>query len=262
MSRYFAGRWCSNTSGGSTTWSSTLTRIRSSRRSIAADNAADRCTGTFPGPRAAQRVRRGGRPLRRPGHPGHERARCSKRRRSGARSTTPGSRRVTSRDWRARATAGMHEVMLAEYLGIQPKWMESSSVGGSSFEFHTMHAYRAIQNGDVDTVAVVYGNNQLTSFGRTLGTGGGGMRGGRRDAAADGLRIPDRAHARRVVRHGRAASHARVRHDARTAGIDLGADARTRGTKSATPCTATRSPSTTCSRRSSSPTRCTSSTAA
>jgi acetyl-CoA acetyltransferase len=73
---------------------------------------------------------------------------------------------------------GMHEVMLAEYLGIQPQWMESSSVGGSSFEFHTMHAYRAIQNGDVDTVAIVYGNNQLTSFGRTLGTGGGGMRGG------------------------------------------------------------------------------------
>src|SRR6266516_7001664 len=73
---------------------------------------------------------------------------------------------------------GMHEVMLAEYLGLTPRWMESSSVGGSSFEFHTMHAYRAIQNGDVDSVAVVYGNNQLTSFGRTLGTGGGGMRGG------------------------------------------------------------------------------------
>ena len=32
MSLYFAGRWCSNTSGGSTTWSSTLTRIMSSRR--------------------------------------------------------------------------------------------------------------------------------------------------------------------------------------------------------------------------------------
>jgi acetyl-CoA acetyltransferase len=73
---------------------------------------------------------------------------------------------------------GMHEVQLAEYLGIRPHWMESTSVGGSSFEFHTMHAYRAIQNGDVDTVAIVYGNNQLSSFGRTLGTGGGGQRGG------------------------------------------------------------------------------------
>src|SRR3954466_2150013 len=72
---------------------------------------------------------------------------------------------------------GMHEVMLAEYLGLTPRWMESTSVGGSSFEFHTMHAYRAIQNGDVDTVAIVYGNNQLSASGRTLGTGGGGARG-------------------------------------------------------------------------------------
>src|SRR6478672_4023642 len=69
---------------------------------------------------------------------------------------------------------GMHEVMLAEYLGLTPRWLESSSVGGSSFEFHAMHAYRAIQAGDVDTVAIVYGNNQLSQFGRTLGTGGGG----------------------------------------------------------------------------------------
>ena len=69
---------------------------------------------------------------------------------------------------------GMHDVMVAEYLGLQPHWLESSSVGGSSFEFHAMHAYRAIQAGDVDTVAIVYGNNQLSQFGRTLGTGGGG----------------------------------------------------------------------------------------
>jgi acetyl-CoA acetyltransferase len=69
---------------------------------------------------------------------------------------------------------GMHEVMLAEYLGLTPTWLESSSTGGSSFEFHTMHAFRAIEAGDVDTVAIVYGNNQLSASGRTLGTGGGG----------------------------------------------------------------------------------------
>src|SRR5439155_25326028 len=55
---------------------------------------------------------------------------------------------------------GMHEVMLAEYLGVRPRWMESTSVGGSSCEFHTLHAYRAIQNGDVDMVPIVYGTNQ------------------------------------------------------------------------------------------------------
>ena len=71
---------------------------------------------------------------------------------------------------------GMHEVAVAEYLGIQPQWMESTSCGGSSFEFHIQHAFRAIEAGDVDTVAVVYGNNQLSANGRTLGTGGGGTR--------------------------------------------------------------------------------------
>jgi acetyl-CoA acetyltransferase len=69
---------------------------------------------------------------------------------------------------------GMHEVMVAEYLGLRPRWLESTSCGGSSFEFHLLHAYRAIEAGDVDTVAVVYGNDQLSASGRTLGTGGGG----------------------------------------------------------------------------------------
>jgi acetyl-CoA acetyltransferase len=73
---------------------------------------------------------------------------------------------------------GMHEVMLAEYLGLTPRWLDSTSCGGSSFEFHALHAFRAIQAGDVDTVAIVYGNNQLSASGRTLGTGGGRGRGG------------------------------------------------------------------------------------
>ena len=57
---------------------------------------------------------------------------------------------------------GMHEVMLAEYLGITPRWMESTSIGGSSFEFHAHHAFRAIEAGDVDVGRDhVYGRNQL-----------------------------------------------------------------------------------------------------
>jgi acetyl-CoA acetyltransferase len=73
---------------------------------------------------------------------------------------------------------GMHEVAVAEYLGITPAWLDSTSCGGSSFEFHALHAYRAIEAGDVDVVAICYGSNQLTANGRTLGTGGGGGRGG------------------------------------------------------------------------------------
>src|SRR5438094_116811 len=58
---------------------------------------------------------------------------------------------------------GMHEVQLAEYLGLTPHWLDSTSCGGSSFEFHALHAYRAIQAGDADTVAIVYGNNELSA---------------------------------------------------------------------------------------------------
>ena len=126
---------------------------------------------------------------------------------------------------------GMHEVQLAEYLGLTPRWLESTRVGGSSFEFHAMHAYRAIQNGDVDTVAIVYGNNQLVGVraARWEPAAAVARRWRHGDAAADGVRVPDRAHARRLVRDGRATAHARVRHDARTTRVDRGADARARG---------------------------------
>jgi acetyl-CoA acetyltransferase len=66
---------------------------------------------------------------------------------------------------------GMHEVQLAEYLGIRPRWLDSTSCGGSSFEFQAHHAYRAIEAGDVDTIAIVYGNTQFSTSGRSLGTG-------------------------------------------------------------------------------------------
>jgi len=81
--------------------------------------------------------------------------------------------------------SGLHEVQLAEYLGLAPRWLESTSVGGSSFEFHLLHAYRAIEAGDVDTVAIVYGNNELSAAGRSLGTGRSGGGGG-----AGGLPLP------------------------------------------------------------------------
>jgi len=66
---------------------------------------------------------------------------------------------------------GMHEVAVAEYLGIRPRLLDSTAVGGSSFEFHLQHAYRAVEAGDVDTVAIVYGNPQVSERGRSLGTG-------------------------------------------------------------------------------------------
>ena len=114
----------------------------------------------------------------------------------------------------------MHEVQLAEYLGLTPRWMESTSVGGSSFEFHTMHAYRAIQNGDADTIAIVYGNNQLSASGRTLGTGGGGGGRGMAMPLPMAYEFPTGLTLVGAYAMAGATAHARVRHQARTARVD------------------------------------------
>jgi acetyl-CoA acetyltransferase len=47
-------------------------------------------------------------------------------------------------------------VGLAEYLGIHPRYLESTSSGGSSFEIHAEHAAAAIATGLADVVVSVY----------------------------------------------------------------------------------------------------------
>lgn len=65
---------------------------------------------------------------------------------------------------------------IAEYLGINYKYIDSTYTGGSSFEQHVQHAALAIEAGVCDTVLVTYGSDLLSSVGRTLGTGGGDLR--------------------------------------------------------------------------------------
>jgi acetyl-CoA acetyltransferase len=65
-------------------------------------------------------------------------------------------------------------VVMAEYLGIDHRWIDSTMTGGSSFEFHVQHARAAIREGLCDTVLVTYGSDYLSRMGRTLGTGGFG----------------------------------------------------------------------------------------
>ena len=63
-------------------------------------------------------------------------------------------------------------VTMAEYLGIDHRYIDGTMTGGSSFEFHVQHAAAAIRQGLCDTVLVTYGSDQLTRMGRMLGTGG------------------------------------------------------------------------------------------
>ncbi|MYR07966.1 thiolase [Gordonia sp. SID5947] len=51
---------------------------------------------------------------------------------------------------------------LAEYLGIQPKYMDTSSVGGCSFETHVGHAMAAIEAGMIDVALITYGSTAKT----------------------------------------------------------------------------------------------------
>jgi acetyl-CoA acetyltransferase len=68
--------------------------------------------------------------------------------------------------------AGDDPVTMAEYLGIQHRYIDGTMTGGSSFEFHVQHAAAAIREGLCDTVLVTYGSDFLSRMGRTLGTGG------------------------------------------------------------------------------------------
>src|SRR5712691_8298996 len=44
------------------------------------------------------------------------------------------------------ATAGISPAQLTEYLGIMPRWIDGTSVGGGSFLIHVSHAVAAIAN--------------------------------------------------------------------------------------------------------------------
>jgi acetyl-CoA acetyltransferase len=59
---------------------------------------------------------------------------------------------------------------MAEYLQINHRWIDGTSVGGSSFEFYVQHAAAAIKARSCDTVLVTYGSDLLSRVGRMLGT--------------------------------------------------------------------------------------------
>jgi acetyl-CoA acetyltransferase len=61
---------------------------------------------------------------------------------------------------------------LVEYLGLDCRWVDGTTVGGSSYVYHLQHAAAAIRDGSCDTVLVTYGQKYLSGLGRTLGTRG------------------------------------------------------------------------------------------
>ena len=101
-------------------------------------------------------------------------------------------------------------VGLAEYLGVHPRFTDSTNTGGSSFEVHVEHAAAAIAAGIADVIVSVYASTPRGDRARGGGMGGPGRRpppfGGGPNPQAEweipsGIRMPMGAYALAATRH-------------------------------------------------------------
>lgn len=75
---------------------------------------------------------------------------------------------------------GMAGMTMAEYFGIQPKVIDTTGVGGSSYQFHAAHARRDIAAGKCNVALLTYGSTAHSNA-QAIGVGGRGG-GGRHPA--------------------------------------------------------------------------------
>jgi acetyl-CoA acetyltransferase len=90
-------------------------------------------------------------------------------------------------------------LMLAEYLGIRPKYTDTTNIGGSSFEAHIGHAVAAIEAGLCDIALITYGSTQRSD--RSRGRGGFAFRLTEQYEGPFGLPTPVGAYALAAMRH-------------------------------------------------------------
>ncbi len=62
------------------------------------------------------------------------------------------------------ATAGETRTTIAHYLGLTPKWVGGTAVGGCSFMIHTSHAAAAIALGLCDTILITHGESGRSAY--------------------------------------------------------------------------------------------------
>ncbi len=74
------------------------------------------------------------------------------------------------------ACAGQSPVAVAQYLGITPRYLDGTSVGGCSFMLHVRHAAAALAAGMCDTVLITHGESGRSRVG-VGGFGGPGFGG-------------------------------------------------------------------------------------
>lgn len=69
------------------------------------------------------------------------------------------------------ATTGVSRfsaTQLADYLGLQPVWTESTFAGGSAFEMYVARAVQAIEAGQVQVVVISFASNQRSARSRSI----------------------------------------------------------------------------------------------
>ena len=72
---------------------------------------------------------------------------------------------LSLRDVNGVATAGESPVAIAHYLGITPRWLDGTAVGGCSFMIHVRHAAAAIAAGQCSTVLITHGQSGRSRVG-------------------------------------------------------------------------------------------------
>jgi acetyl-CoA acetyltransferase len=91
-------------------------------------------------------------------------------------------------------------VLVAEYLGVQATYTDTTNIGGSSFEAHVGHAVAAIEAGLCEVALITYGSIQRSRRSRALGASGP-VRLTQQFEAPYGMPLPIGAYAMAARRH-------------------------------------------------------------
>jgi acetyl-CoA acetyltransferase len=76
---------------------------------------------------------------------------------------------LTTAGWGVPGVGSMMATTVAEYLGLRPRVLDSTNVGGASFESHVAHASLAIESGYCDVALITYSSLQRSLRSRTMG---------------------------------------------------------------------------------------------
>lgn len=75
---------------------------------------------------------------------------------------------LTAGMWGVPGAGQLPTVTLGEYLGIQPRFVDGTNIGGSAFESHVGHAAMAIAAGHCEVALITYGSVQKSDRSRNL----------------------------------------------------------------------------------------------